>query len=589
MRMPLAFIALLLASTAVQAQDEPAQIVEKPAAILADGIPPIPVELAAATRPYFEYRSAGFRGWNAQTRAMLISTRFGDTSQLHEVAIAGGARTQLTFEEEPIGGASLSPDGAMLLIEKDSGGSEFDQLYRYEDGRLIMLTDGTSRNNLTAWTDDGSRVAFRSTKRNGRDIDLYVMDPRDPASAQMLGERQGGGWYLADFSPNARHALVGNYISVTNTELYLRDLATGEEKRLTDPDQPTSFSGTQFAPDGTLWTTADAGSDFKRLGTLDTATGAFTAVVEEPWDVAGFDISDDGSFIAYEINEAGRSTLKILDVASGIARTVALPPGVIGTMEIAPWGEIGFTFSSNQSTADAYSVNPQTLAVTRWTTSEMGGLDPLANVLPELVEITSFDGEQVSGFLYRPDPTRFAGPRPLIVDIHGGPEGQSVASFQGRANYLINELGVAIFEPNVCGSTGFGKRFVALDNGPFLRENSVLDIGAFLDALAADSALDSQRVMVTGGSYGGYMCYASAIRYGARLRGAACVVAISDFVTFLENTEDYRRDLRRVEYGDERDPVQRAKLIAISPLTRVDELAIPLFVATGANDPRVPA
>ena len=187
----------------------------------------------------------------------------------------------------------------------------------------------------------------------------------------------------------------------------------------------------------------------------------------------------------------------------------------------------------------------------------------------------SFDGERVSGFLYRPDARRFPGRRPLIVNIHGGPESQSRPGFLGRNNYLINELGIAIFYPNVRGSTGFGKRFVSLDNGPALRENSVRDIGAFLDRLQADPALDRSRFAVTGGSYGGYMCYASAIRYGDRLRAANCVVAISNFVTFLENTQSYRRDLRRVEYGDERDPAQRAQLTAISPLTRVVGAAHP--------------
>ena len=159
----------------------------------------------------------------------------------------------------------------------------------------------------------------------------------------------------------------------------------------------------------------------------------------------------------------------------------------------------------------------------------------------------------------------------------------------GRSNYFLNELGVALFYPNVRGSSGYGKAFLAADNGPFKREDSVRDIGAFLDRLAADPAIDATRIAETGGSYGGYMCYAAAIRYGTRLKAANCIVAISNFVTFLENTQSYRRDLRRVEYGDERVPEQRAKLLAISPLTRVAELRIPLMVVTGGNDPRVPA
>jgi len=582
-------LALSILSGAASAQESGEAVVDKPAAITADGIPSIPSSLADETRPYFEYRTASFGGWNAEDRSMLVYTRFADTGQMHRVAVPGGARTQMTFEEEPIGGGSYSPDGSVLLVSKDIGGNEFSQIFRYENGRLVLLTDGTSRNGLGAWTHDGSMVAFSSTKRNGRDTDLYIMDPRDPSTTRMLAERQGGGWFVVDFTPDDSHALVANYISVQNIELYLLDLATGEETRITDPDNPIAFNGISFAPDGQLWIATDQGSDFKRLGTLDVETGSFTPVVTENWDVSGFDIAEDGSFVAYEVNAAGQSALKILDTASGEIREVDLPPGVIGGFEIAPWGEIGLTFSSNQAASDAYSVNPETLELTRWTASETGGLDPNNNVLPELVEIESFDGEAMSGFLYRPDPERFPGPRPLIMSIHGGPEGQSTASFLGRTNYLINELGVAYFLPNVRGSTGFGKRFVSLDNGPFQRENSVRDIGAFLDVLEADPAIDAGRMMVTGGSYGGYMCYASALRYGERFDAAACVVAISSFVTFLENTEDYRRDLRRVEYGDERDPEQRAKLIEISPLTRIDELDIPLLVATGANDPRVPA
>ncbi len=590
MKFTIAAILLATATPALAQEQAVEPAAPKPAAVVADGIPPVPQELVSETRPYFEYRTAGFADWDPESRAMYIGTRFGDVSQLHRVARPGAARTQLTFEAEPIGGVSVSPGaGDVKLISKDIGGNEFYQIYRLEDGKLTMLTDGTSRNSRGAWMPDGSMVAFSSTKRNGRDTDLYLMDPRDPSTTRMLAERQGGGWFVADFTPDGRTALVGNYISVTKMELYHLDVASGAIARITPEDASVAYSGLQYAPDGRLWVASDNGSDFKRLGVLDTATGTFDPVIEEPWDITGFDISEDGATIAYEVNAAGQSQLKLYDIASGEAREVALPPGALGGLQFAPWGELGMTLVSNQGAADAYSVDPQTLELTRWTMSEMGGLDPQANVLPELIEIESFDGETMSGFLYAPDASRHPGPRPLLVNIHGGPEGQSTATFLGRNNYLINELGIAIFYPNVRGSTGFGKRFVSLDNGPFQREDSVKDIGAFLDRLEADPRIDKDRIGVTGGSYGGYMCYASAIAYGERLKGANCIVAISDFVTFLENTQDYRRDLRRVEYGDERDAEQRARLKEISPLTRADEIRIPLMVATGANDPRVPA
>jgi len=574
----------------VAAQEQAAQTVARPEALVADGIPAVPAALAARTRPYMEFRTAGFGGWNYHDRSMLIATRFGDTAQLHRVAMPMGAREQLSFEAEPVGG-SWSPAGDVLGVQRDVGGNEFFQLYTLAGGRLNLLTDGRSRNGFGAWSHDGRWIGYSSTRRNGTDSDLYVIDPRTPGSDRMVAQVQGGGWQIVSFNPGASRAVAIQFVSVTKSNLYDLDLATGAMRPIGDHSRDISYGGAEYAPNGTLWATSDEGSDFQRLGTIDVATGRFTPVVTDiSWDVTNFDISRDGRTIAFVTNEAGISRLRLLDTRSRRVRLVrGLPDGVIGGgLDIAPWGAVGFSLASARSATDAYSVDMRTLAVTRWTRSETGGLDTAANVEPQLIEVASFDGERVSGFLYRPDPVRFPGRRPLIVNIHGGPEGQSRPAFQGRNNYLLNELGVAIFYPNVRGSTGYGKRFVGLDNGPALRENSVRDIGAYLDRLQADPALDPSRFGVTGGSYGGYMCYAAAIHYGNRLRAANCVVAISNFVTFLENTQSYRRDLRRVEYGDERDPAQREALLRISPMTRVRELNIPLMVVTGANDPRVP-
>ena len=591
MRLKLLAAALIIMPAALvsaQSGNGPA-VAPKPAALTADGIPPVPLELAQRTRPYMEFRSAGFAGWNARDRSMLITTRFGDTNQLHRVAMPMGDRQQLSFEIEPVGG-SWSPTGDLLVATRDTGGNEFFQIYTLAGGRLNLLTDGRSRNGLNAWSHDGQWIAYTSTRRNGTDTDIYVVDPRNPSSNRMVAQVQGGGWGVADFTFDGRSAVVMNRISVTKSNPYLLDIASGRMTPIGDPNRDISYGGAEYAPDGTLWITSDEGSDFQRLGRLDTATGRFTPVITNiNWDVEAFDVSEDGRTIAFVTNEAGISRLRLLDTRTSTARLVSgLPAGTIGGLQIAPWGTVGLSLSSARSPSDAYSVDPRTLSVTRWTRSETGGLDASTNVEPELIQVRSFDGENVSGFLYRPDPQRFPGRRPLIVSIHGGPEGQSRTGFLGRNNYLLNELGIALFYPNVRGSTGFGKRFVSLDNGPALRENSVRDIGAFLDRLQQDPALDRSRFAVTGGSYGGYMCYASAIRYGDRLRAANCVVAISNWVTFLENTQSYRRDLRRVEYGDERDPAQRAQLTAISPLTHVADLRIPLMVVTGHNDPRVP-
>jgi dipeptidyl aminopeptidase/acylaminoacyl peptidase len=244
--------------------------------------------------------------------------------------------------------------------------------------------------------------------------------------------------------------------------------------------------------------------------------------------------------------------------------------------------------TSARSPADAWSCDPATGQVTRWTESEAGGLDPAGFVEPETIRLQSFDGLAVSGFLYSPDPKKFPGPRPVLVNIHGGPEGQSRPVFQARNNYYLNEMGIALLFPNVRGSSGYGKTFLALDNG-FKREDSVKDIGAFLDFITTrQNTLDPARVGVIGGSYGGYMTLACLIQYPDRIRSGCDIVGISNFLTFLANTSGYRRDLRRVEYGDERDPAMAEFLQRISPTTHAGKIKQPLFVVQGKNDPRVP-
>lgn len=577
------------AALAVTALPAAAQVA-KPAAITAEEVPAIPIALAEQVRPYLEARSAGAVDWNPIDRSLLISTRFANVAQLHTVASPLAMRRQITFEADRVGGASYSKSGDVLVVQKDTGGGEFYQLYTLKDGRLTLITDGKSRNQFGAFSHDGKLVGYSSTRRNGTDSDLYVVDPRDPKTDRLVAQVKGGGWGISDFAPDGKTAVVGQYVSVQKSNLYSLDLASGTLTPITDPKGTVAWGNARFAPDGTLWVTSDQGSDVQRLGTLDQRTRKFTPMTPPAkWDIDEFEIADDGSFIAYVTNEAGVGRLKLLDPKTRQTRDVTgLPEGVVGGISIAPWGAVAVTVSSANTPGDAFVVDPATLAVTRWTESETGGLDAAKNVAPELVTVKSFDGEPVTGFLYRPDPAKFPGKRPLLIDIHGGPEGQTRPSYRGAANYYLNELGIALFYPNVRGSTGFGKRFVSLDNGPFKREDSVHDIGAFLDHFAKDAAIDAARIGVQGGSYGGYMCYASAIRYGARLKGAQCTVAISNFVTFLENTQSYRRDLRRVEYGDERDPKQKAKLIEISPMTRVNEIKVPLLVVTGANDPRVP-
>jgi dipeptidyl aminopeptidase/acylaminoacyl peptidase len=278
-----------------------------------------------------------------------------------------------------------------------------------------------------------------------------------------------------------------------------------------------------------------------------------------------------------------------VDLKSGKRlRLPVLPTGVISNLRWRENGrDLGFNLSSARSPLDVYSLDVEKRRLDRWTQSETGGTNPSQFVEPELVTFKSFDGLPISAFVYRPDATKFPGKRPVLINIHGGPEAQSRPGFQARNNFFINELGILLVVPNVRGSSGYGKTFLARDNG-FKREDSVKDLGALLDWLERDPGADSSRAAVIGGSYGGYMVLACMTHFDNRLRCGIDIVGISNFLTFLKNTQAYRRDLRRVEYGDERDAKMYEHLARISPTTNVDKIHKPLLVVQGKNDPRVP-
>ena len=560
------------------------------------GIPPIPMDVVEQADRYTQFRTASLQSWHPTQREMLISTRFGDTFQTHRVSEPLGVRYQLTFFDEGVSGVSYQPTtGDYFLFSKDLGGSEADQTFRYDvaTGDVTLLTDGTSRNGGGVWSTLGDRIVYTSTRRNGADGDLYVMDPRVPESDRLLAEVSGGGWFPTDWSPDDRQIVVIEYVSINQANLWLFDAETGERTQLTQqPDEVSvAYLDGIFSPDGRrLYTVSDRDSEFLHLGYIDLETLELTHLTDDiPWNIEATELSSDGSQIAFIVNENGASVLYLMDTVTKERRTFeAIPAGRLRGLE---WRnnseELGFTLYSAQSTADVYALDVTTGALERWTQSETAGLNLDTFVEPELISWESFDGRTITGFLYRPPAGKFPGPRPVAMYIHGGPEGQFRPTYLGRLNYYINELGIAMVFPNVRGSTGYGKTFTKLDNG-YLREDSVKDIGTLLDWIAAEPDLDGDRILVSGVSYGGYMSLAVATNYPDRIRAAINVVGISNFVTFLENTEDYRRDLRRVEYGDERDPEMRQFLTDISPLTSADNIQKPMLIVHGANDPRVP-
>ena len=563
--------------------------------LVAEGITAIPASMVEDVRRYTEFRAASLSSWHPTRREMLINTRFGDTNQVHLVRFPAGDRRQITFFPERVGGASYQPTtGDYFIFNRDVGGNEFFQLYRYDlnDGAVTLLTDGKSRNTGATWSNAGDRLIYSSTRRNGRDNDQYIINPANPKTDRLLLQLDGGGWGTADWSPDDKKLLLFEFISANESYLWIVDVATGQKSLFTPKggDTKIAYGGGGFSKDGRgLYVTTDKDSEFQRLAYIDLATKQYTYLTDHiKWDVDEFALSDDGRSIAFVTNEDGIGRLHLLDTKTRKERpSPNLPVGIIGGLE---WHknsrDLGFVMSSARSPVDVYSLDTRTGKVDRWTESETGGLNTSGFSEAELVRWKSFDDRMISGFLYMP-PAHFSGPRPVIINIHGGPEGQSRPSFLGRNNYFLNELGVAILYPNVRGSSGYGKTFLKLDNG-FLREDTYKDIGALLDWIKTQPRLDANRVMVTGGSYGGHMTFAVATRYNDRIRATLPVVGISNLVSFLERTESYRRDLRRVEYGDERDPKMREFMLRTAPLNNARNITKPIFIVAGGNDPRVP-
>ena len=587
-----------------------AALLPPPAAMRTEGVPALPRTQIDAAKRYGDVAGHNLVDWHPTQRQMLVSHRApgASTTQLFLLRDAMASPEPLTSGSEPVGSARWEPrDGRYIVFSRGSGGDEAFQLYRLDlDTRATtQITPSGQRHALMDWVKSRSlavviSVPLDRTASGGRRGEVTstvsLIDPMNPAAARLLAELPGGGWTSGEVSPDEKQLALSRYVSATESEVWLLDLASGQRRRvLPAPGETTVASHlvADWSRDGrALFISSDRAGEFNELMRLDVASGALTRLTAHtPWDVDYGGASRDGRTLALVANVDGRNELRLVDAVTGAPRALpVLPPGSVSRPRFHPSrDELAFVLSGAQGPAQVNTLDFSTGAgmATAWT-APVGaeGLDLKSLPEQQVVRWKGFDGRTVSGLLTLP-PASFSGPRPVLMLVHGGPEGQAKLGWQGRFNHVVLNMGIALLQPNVRGSSGYGKTYLSLDNGR-LREDSVKDMGSAIDWIATQPRLDAKRVVVSGGSYGGYMALAASTLLADRIAGAVSAVGISNFVSFLENTESYRRDLRRAEYGDERDPAMRAFLQQISPLNHVGRISRPLMVVQGRNDPRVP-
>jgi len=594
---------LLLASTGMTADIH--RWTANDGQLVMEDIPPIPESLPPLLSRYQNIRSAGFSSWSKDSKRIFIKTRLGPVTQLHRVDMPGGARYQVTFGDEPVGEVALQPGSNLIALTLDEGGDEFDQVYLFnpDNGLMRLLSDGEALNNRMAWDRNGKNLAYRSTRRNGRSNDIWIQNTEssDPATL-LLATEDGTLWKPVDFSRDGKKLLIQQFVSVADSRVYIKDLPNGKLTLLAgDAENPSSniASGFSRRDDSVYFVTNQHGGAAELAKAVLGEVPDITYVPStNNWDITQFVLSPDRGRGAFVANVGGISFLYLFDPERLVYRRVEkVPLGLVTDLNFSPNSKrLGMTLNSAQNPNEAFVLElgrkPLSAGkLTRWTFSEAGGLNTAKFSEPVVFSFLSSvksEGEEVElpipAFAYLP-PGK--GPFPVIIHVHGGPENQYRPRFNSNFQLWIDQLGAAVIAPNIRGSLGYGSKYITMDDG-FNREASIEDIGALLDWIAQQPRLDKNRVAITGASYGGYVALASAVHYSDRLRAAVDRVGISNFVSFLENTQDYRRELRRVEYGDERDPEMRAFLERISPLNNVDSIKIPLFVQQGSNDPIVP-
>jgi dipeptidyl aminopeptidase/acylaminoacyl peptidase len=558
------------------------------------GVPPIPASLARDVDPYRGAYGLPLAGWNPKEREIWLKG-LSSLAWVSRVKAPGASAetSSIYIQSNGIYDLYFQRQNKYLAYTRDANGDEQFQLYLYDiaNKKSTLLSDGKSRNTEPVWSNQGNSIVYSSTPLGGSGVSIRLINPVEPKSDRLLVQSSGSYLKAYDWSNDDKQVVFCDFTANTASTLWLIDVASGSKTLLSPNGSEREFyDSPQFSNDGKgIFVITDHDSDMRRLAYIDLVSRKITYVPSDTrWDVDEFQLSPNSKQLAFVTNQDGLSHLHVFDLAT--TKETGVLEFRVGVISDIRWNsnssEIALNLKSAQTPNDVYSVNLETSQVELWAKSVTNGIEGEKFRSPEIIRWPSFDKRIISGFLYRP-PSHFTGKHPVIIDLHGGPEEQYRPTFGYEQNYFLNGLGIARIYPNVRGSSGYGKTFLNLDNG-VRRDDAVKDVGALLDWIKTQPDLDSDRVLVEGASYGGYLALSTACTYSDRIRAAISDSGISNLASFVSRTEGWRRELQRSEFGDERNPKIKEFMERTAPLNNAKKIKKPLLIIQGQNDPRVP-